>query len=95
MLDLRMIRQNPDRVRQALKNKGEEAPLVDDLLAVDERRRAILGEVEQLKAKRNSVSEEIARLKREKQDAQSLVEEMRLVSQRLEMDGNCGKLRPN
>lgn len=88
MLDLRMIRQNPDRVRQALKNKGEEAPLVDDLLAVDERRRAILGEVEQLKAKRNSVSEEIARLKREKQDAQSLVEEMRLVSQKIkEMDG--------
>ena len=45
-------------------------------------------EVEQLKAKRNSVSEEIARLKREKQDAQSLVEEMRLVSQKIkEMDG--------
>ena len=48
--------------------------------AMDERRRSILVEVEQLKAKRNSVSEEIARPKREKQDAQSLVEEMRLVS---------------
>jgi seryl-tRNA synthetase len=54
---------------------------------MDERRRSILVEVEQLKAKRNSVSEEIARLKREKQDAQSLVEEMRLVSQQIkEMD---------
>ena len=86
MLDLRMIRQDPERIRQALQNRGEEAPL-DELLAMDERRRSILVEVEQLKAKRNSVSEEIARLKREKQDAQSLVEEMRLVSQQIkEMD---------
>jgi len=81
-----MIRQDPERIRQALQNRGEEAPL-DELLAMDERRRSILVEVEQLKAKRNSVSEEIARLKREKQDAQSLVEEMRLVSQQIkEMD---------
>ena len=86
MLDLRMIRQDPERIRQALQNRGEEAPL-DELLAMDERRRSILVEVEQLKAKRNSVSEEIARLKREKQDAQRLVEEMRLVSQQIkEMD---------
>jgi len=87
MLDLRMIRQDPDRVRQGVKNKGDNPALVDELLAVDERRRALVTDVEQLKAKRNAVSEEIARLKREKQDAQSLVEEMREVSSRIkEMD---------
>lgn len=92
MLDLRMIRQNPEKVRQALKNRGEDAPL-DELLEVDAQRRALLGEVEQLKAKRNSVSEEIARLKREKQDAQSLVEEMRAVSQQIKvMDGELREL---
>lgn len=86
MLDLKMIRQNPEKIRQALQNRGEEAPL-DELLAADERRRALLVEVEQLKAKRNSVSEEIARMKREKQDATAIVEEMRAVSQRIkEMD---------
>ena len=82
MLDLRMIRQNPDKVREGLAKKGEAAP-IDEVLALDEQRRSLLTEVEQLKAKRNEVSEEVARLKREKQDAQHLIEEMRVVSQRI------------
>lgn len=79
MLDLKMIRQNPDQVREGLAKKGEEAAL-DELLALDEKRRSILTNVEKLKAKRNEVSQEVARLKREKQDAQSLIDEMRVVS---------------
>ncbi|NLM38671.1 MAG: serine--tRNA ligase [Firmicutes bacterium] len=86
MLDLRMIRQDPERVKQALRTKGEEAP-IDEVLALDEKRRSIVTEVEQLKAQRNKVSEEIARMKREKQDTTAVVEEMRVVSQRIkEMD---------
>src|SRR5690554_8157999 len=83
MLDLRMIRQDPDKVKAGLAAKGEATFSIDEVLALDERRRGLLTEVEQLKAKRNEVSEEIARLKREKQDAQSLIEEMREVSQRI------------
>lgn len=83
MLDLRLIRQNPDQVKEGLAKKGEETAAVDQVLELDEKRRALLTEVEQLKAKRNEVSEEVARLKREKQDAQSLIEEMRVVSQRI------------
>lgn len=82
MLDIKMIRQNPELVKAGLAKKGEQAP-IDELLALDEQRRSILAEVEQLKAKRNEVSEEVARLKREKQDAQALIEEMRVVSQRI------------
>ncbi len=82
MLDIRLIRQDPERVRQGVAKKGETAP-IDELLALDEQRRSILTEVEQLKAQRNQVSEEVARLKREKQDAQHLIEEMRGVSQRI------------
>ena len=52
MLDLRMIRQNPDKVREGLAKKGEAAP-IDEVLALDEQRRSLLTEVEQLKAKRN------------------------------------------
>lgn len=86
MLDLRMIRQDPERVKQALRTKGEEAP-IDEVLALDEKRRSIVTEVEQLKAQRNKVSEEIARMKREKQDTTAVVEEMRVLSQRIkEMD---------
>ncbi|NLJ73811.1 MAG: serine--tRNA ligase [Firmicutes bacterium] len=82
MLDLRMIRQNPEKIRESLRKRGEEAPL-DELLASDERRRSILVEVETLKARRNEVSDQIAQLKREKQDAQDLIEEMRVVSQKI------------
>lgn len=82
MLDIRLIRQDPERVRQGVAKKGETAP-IDELLALDEQRRSMLTEVEQLKAQRNQVSEEVARLKREKQDAQHLIEEMRGVSQRI------------
>lgn len=86
MLDLRMIRQDPERVKQALKTKGEDAP-IDEVLALDEKRRSMVTEVEQLKAQRNKVSEEIARMKREKQDTTAIVEKMRTVSQRIkEMD---------
>lgn len=82
MLDLRLIRENPDKVREALAKVGEEAPL-DDLLAFDKQRRSMLTDVEKLKAKRNEVSDQVAQLKREKQDAQALIDEMRVVSQEI------------
>lgn len=82
MLDLKMIRQNPEKVREALAKCGAEAPL-EELLVHDEKRRKILVEVEKLKAKRNEVSDQVAQLKREKQDAQSLIDEMRVVSQEI------------
>ncbi|MCK9525653.1 MAG: serine--tRNA ligase, partial [Limnochordia bacterium] len=83
MLDLKMIRQNPDKVREGLGKKGEDTQSVDALLVLDERRRSILTDVEKLKAERNKVSEQVARLKREKQDAQSLIEEMSVVSRNI------------
>lgn len=82
MLDLKVIRQNPDKIRTELAKKGEEAP-VEELLSLDERRRRILTDVEQLKAERNDVSDQVAQMKREKKDAQSLIEKMRVVSQRI------------
>lgn len=82
MLDLRMIRQNPEKVREALRKRGEEAPL-EELLVLDEKRRSILTDVEKLKAKRNEVSDEVARRKREKEDAQELIAEMQVVSRQI------------
>lgn len=82
MLDLRMIRQNPELVRDALRKRGEDAPL-EELLSLDERRRTILTDVEKLKAKRNQVSDQVAQLKREKKDAQDLIAEMQVVSKQI------------
>ncbi|NLM45431.1 MAG: serine--tRNA ligase, partial [Firmicutes bacterium] len=79
MLDIKFVRENLDVVRKAIEDKNEQAEL-DRFADMDAARRELLREVEQLKNKRNTVSEEIARLKREKKDAADLIEEMRIVS---------------
>ncbi len=63
MLDIRLIRENPDLVRERLASRhgGDEARIAE-VLALDEERRKALAEVEQLKATRNRVSKEIGAL---------------------------------
>ena len=63
MLDLNLIRENPDLVRTALKNRQMDASPVDEVLKLDEKRRSLLTQVEALKAERNAVSKEIGKLK--------------------------------
>ncbi|MCL5982607.1 MAG: serine--tRNA ligase [Firmicutes bacterium] len=82
MLDLKFVRENLEVVRQALADKGEEASL-ECFAEADTRRRVLLRETEQLKNRRNTVSEEVARRKRIGADAGVLIEEMRQVSQRI------------
>ncbi len=78
MLDIKLIRDNPDLVRAAIRAKHTE-DTVDHVLALDRDRRAIIGQVEALKMKRNTVSEEIARLKRAKEPADVRIAEMKAV----------------
>ncbi|HLT58165.1 MAG TPA: serine--tRNA ligase [Limnochordales bacterium] len=82
MLDIKLIRNEPDKVREAMRRRGEDAP-IDEVLALDEQRRSLVTEVEQLKARRNQVSEEIARAKRAGQDATEIIAAMREVSDRI------------
>lgn len=83
MLDAKLIRNEPDKVRQALINRKADVSYLDKFIELDEQRRKTLWEVEALKAERNKVSEEIAKMKKEKQDATSEIERMREVSQRI------------
>src|SRR3954447_23902868 len=76
MLDLRSIREDPEPARAALRRRGA-ADALDELLGLDERRRELLPELEEGRARRNRVSEEIAQLKREGTDADELIAEMR------------------
>lgn len=75
MLDLKLIREHPDAVREALVKLNETAP-IDEILSLDEQRRELLSQVEALKHRRNVVSKEIGRME-EKDEA--LIEEMREV----------------
>ncbi|HZJ21808.1 MAG TPA: serine--tRNA ligase [Anaerolineales bacterium] len=63
MLDLNLIREQPDLIRTALKNRQLDASPVDEILRLDEKRRSLLTEVEKLKAERNMVSKEIGKMK--------------------------------
>ncbi|RLA90926.1 MAG: serine--tRNA ligase [Deltaproteobacteria bacterium] len=82
MLDIKFIRENPDKVKDMLKRRGQELNL-DELLSLDKRRRDILREVEELKFQRNKASEKIGQLKREKKDATKEIKEMKAVSERI------------
>src|ERR1700731_7900 len=80
MLDLKFVRNNPEVVKEALRKRHVSISL-DHFLQQEEERRKLLFEVETLKARRNSVSEEVGRLKKNGEDAESLVLEMREVGQ--------------
>jgi seryl-tRNA synthetase len=81
MLDVNLIREKPHVVRAALADLNAEAP-IDEILALDARRRELLGAVEALRAERNAVSKEIGRTK-DKAARQTRIEEMRAVGDRI------------
>ena len=82
MLDIRRIRSNPDEVIKALGKRKGEFP-IDKVLKLDEDRRNILVEVEEMKAKQNAQSKEIPKLKKEGQDPASIFAEMTELSEKI------------
>lgn len=86
MLDIKMIRKNPDEIKQRLAARGE-VENFDRLLKLDQERRSILSEVEALKHRKNEVSREIPHLKKEGQDIEGIIQEMRKIGDQIkEMD---------
>ncbi|MBC2330827.1 serine--tRNA ligase [Listeria swaminathanii] len=83
MLDVKLLRNNFDEVKQKLQNRGEDLGEFEKFGELDKRRRILIVETEALKSQRNEVSQEIAKLKREKQDADAKIEEMRVVGDRI------------
>jgi len=100
MLDIKFVRENPDKLKEALGQRGmgdffvpEVELSLGQLLEMEDRRRQLLKEVEELRNRRNVVSEEIGRLKREKKDADPLLTEMKGVSDKIkELDETLGKV---
>src|SRR6478735_7976707 len=72
MLDIKLIREKPEWVKERLATRGAgEESCIDDVLSLDEQRRKILGEVESIKALRNKVSKEIGALMGQKKIAEA------------------------
>lgn len=76
-MDIRLVRSEPELVRDGLRRRGHGEEALDELLSLDIARRKVIAEVEELKRRRNEVSMEIARIHKAKGDASSLIAEMR------------------
>jgi seryl-tRNA synthetase len=87
MLDIKLIRENPEFVKERLKTRDESLPLmVDEILAVDKERRTIISEVEQLKSEKNKASKEIGKLFKEgkREEAEKLKEIVHAKNKKIE-----------
>jgi seryl-tRNA synthetase len=83
MLDLRMIRSDPERVKRALARRGA-ADRVDELLALDARRRELLPRIESAQSERKVLSERIGEAKKKGEEAEDLVAEVQGLKERIE-----------
>jgi seryl-tRNA synthetase len=88
MLDIKILREQPDAIRAGIVRKGENPATIDEALALDEQRRALLQHGEALKSRKNSVSQQVAAMKARKEDASVVIAEMRLVADEIKkLDG--------
>ena len=92
MLEIKWIRNNLDEVKTFLKNRYNDFD-VDRIVALDEEKRKLLAETENLKAQRNEGSRKVAEAKATGKDATDLMEELRELGQRVkDIDAAVGKL---
>lgn len=80
MLDIQIIREQTDLVKQGIQNKNVEID-IDRILKLDQDRRDVIGEVEVLKHDRNVISKEVAERKKNKEDASDLITRTREIGQ--------------
>ncbi|ATA58477.1 serine--tRNA ligase [Anoxybacillus geothermalis] len=93
MLDVKILRAQFEEVKEKLMQRGGDLANIDRFEQLDKERRRLIAEVEELKSKRNDVSQQIAALKREKKDAEPLIVQMREVGDRIkQMDEHIRQL---
>jgi len=82
MLDPKLLRDNPDKIRKMLEARAVNFPL-DELVETDKERRALIIRTDELRKKRNEISVVVARKKKASEDAAKLIEQMRSISEEL------------
>lgn len=83
MIDVKFLRTNMEDVKRMMQHRGEDLQDLGKFEELDQTRRELIVEAEQLKSKRNEVSQQVAVLKREKKDADHLITEMREVGDQI------------
>ncbi len=88
MVDIKLVRSNPDFVKAAVKKREMDLDtVIDEILAIDEERRALTGAVESLKARQNAASKQIPQMKKAGEDTTALMAEMKELSETIKEDG--------
>lgn len=85
MLDIKLFRNEPDFVKEKVVKRGMEESVVDDVLELDDKRRQLIAQAEEMKAERNKVSGEIAQKKRNKEDADDAIAAMRKLGDEIKV----------
>ncbi len=94
MLDIKVIRSNPEMVKQAMRSRNADMDAqIDALLALDEKRRELLGQTEAMKAQQNAVSKKIPQIKKEGGDIAAVMAEMKQLSADIKaIDGQLSEM---
>lgn len=83
MLDIKLIRENSEFVKQKLKLRNEDETQIDAILKIESSRLELMKKADELKALRNKVSDEIAVMKKNKEDASAKIDEMKKVGEEI------------
>jgi len=84
MLDIKLIRETPDVLRTALKNRQQDAGIVDELLKMDQEWRELKSAADALRSKKNAISMEISEAKKKKLDADEKIKQMQTLNAELD-----------
>lgn len=97
MLDIKFLVENTDKVKEALSHRnGNFEPYIDSAVENEKKRKQIIAKVETLKATRNTESDNIAKLKKAKQDASALIASMQQISAQIkELDAQQAEAEAN
>lgn len=87
MLDIKIIRENPDRVKAALKTRNADYDsYINEILEIDEKRRKLSTETDALKAEQNKVSKQIPIMKKNGENTDAVMAEMKEISEKIKND---------
>lgn len=87
MLDIKIIRENPDKVKAALKTRNADYDsYIDEILEIDEKRRKLSTETDALKAEQNKVSKQIPIMKKKGENTDAVMAEMKKISEKIKND---------
>lgn len=85
MLDIKILRQDPDKIREALKNRCSDLDITP-AIELDKQRRDLLADVEQKKAKQNEISKKVPAMKKAGENTDELFKEMKELSNEIKAD---------